>query len=433
MQLTEHRPTLAGFARLARIARLSVRFVLVSAFASASFAVSSPASADDEAAGAVSHAKPSTSAPKLEDGSTKRATFEMATYADSDHITVYSPSVAASVENVTQGMSLRGSYLVDVVSAASVDIISTASPGWHEVRHAGTIETEYKPHEFGVTIGGSVSSEPDYLSYGLGFAVAQDFDEKNTTLTAGYGYGHDTASRGPTPFAVFSRIIEHSTLNLGLTQVVNKSTVASVSGDMILDSGDQSKPYRYIPMFSPDVAAQVPRGASIQAVNANRLPEAPLEQLPLNRQRYAVTGRLGHRFDASTIRLEERVYVDSWLLVASTTDARWIFDAGRRFAIWPHAHFHMQSGVDFWKRAYVSNNVNGSWDLPEFRTGDRELGPLRTIEGGGGIRAFLGSNADPQAWSLTLQGDAMYTDFLDDIFTTSRTGFLGTLSFEGEL
>ena len=33
----------------------------------------------------------------------------------------------------------------------------------------------------------------------------------------------------------------------------------------------------------------------------------------------------------------ERVYADSWLLVASTTDARWIFDLGRRFAIWPHA------------------------------------------------------------------------------------------------
>ena len=357
----------------------------------------------------------------------------MASYSDSDHITVYSPSVAGSIENVTQGMSLRGSYLVDVVSAASVDIVSTASRAWHEVRHAGTIETEYKPHEFGVTIGGSVSSEPDYLSYGLGFAVAQDLDEKNTTLTAGYGYGHDVASRGPTPFAIWSRIIEHSTLNLGVTQVVNKSTVASLSADMVLDSGDQSKPYRYIPMFTADVAARVPRGASIDAVNANRLPERPLEQLPLNRQRYAVTGRLGHRFDASTIRLEERVYADSWLLIASTTDARWIFDLGRRFALWPHAHFHMQSGVNFWERAYVSTNVNGSWNLPEFRTGDRELGPLRTVEGGGGIRAFLGSNADPQAWSLTLQGDAMYTNFLDDLYTTSRTGFLGTLTFDGEL
>jgi hypothetical protein len=391
-----------------------------------------PAAADDMTSSpAAAHAKPQ--APGLEDASTKRASLEMATYTDSDHVTVYSPSIAASIENVTQGVSLRGSYLVDVVSAASVDIVSTASQAWHEVRNAGTLETEYKPHEFGITIGGSVSSEPDYLSYGLGFSLTQELNEKNTVITGGYGYGHDIAGRSTTPFSVFSRVIEHGTFNLGVTQVVNRSTVASVAADLMLDDGDQSKPYRYIPMFAPNVVPQVPLGASIAWVTANRLPERPLEQLPLSRQRFALTGRLGHRFEASTLRLEERIYDDSWQLVASTTDARWIFDVGKRFAIWPHARFHMQSSVNFWQRAYVSNNANGGWDLPEFRTGDRELGPLRTFTGGAGIRCFLGTRADPQAWSLTLQGDAMYTNFLDDLYLTSRTGGLGSLTFEAEL
>jgi hypothetical protein len=408
-------------------ARFTVRVLL------ASMTLVSLAAADDMTSSpAVAHATPPAPASKLEDASTKRATLEMASYTDSDHVTVYSPSIAASIENVTQGMSLRGSYLVDVVSAASVDIVSTASRAWHEVRHAGTLETEYKPHDFGVTIGGSVSSEPDYLSYGIGFAVAQDLDEKNTTLTAGYGYGHDIAGRSSTPFSVFSRVIEHGTFNLGLTQVINKSTVGSLSADMVLDNGDQSKPYRYIPMFAANVAPNVPLGASIDWVTQNRLPERPLEQLPLSRQRYAITGRLGHRFDNSTLRLEERVYADSWLLLASTTDARWIFDLGRRFAIWPHAHFHVQSAVNFWQRAYVASAANG-FDIPEFRTGDRELGPLRTVSGGGGIRAYLGSHADPQAWSIALQGDVMYTDFLNDLYVLNRTGVLGSLTFEGEL
>jgi len=201
----------------------------------------------------------------------------------------------------------------------------------------------------------------------------------------------------------------------------------------VLDNGDQSKPYRYIPMFTQAAANSAPLGASIAWVTANRLPERPLEQLPLSRQRYAITGRLGHRFDGSTIRIEERLYLDSWLLAASTTDARWIFDVGRRLAIWPHAHFHVQSAVNFWQRAYVSNNTGGSWDLPEFRTGDRELGPLRTVSGGGGLRAYLGPNADPQSVSITLRGDAMYTGFLNDLYLTSRTGGLATMTFEVEL
>ncbi len=402
---------------------LAALALLVPATARADEMTSSPA---------VAHAKVAPRAP-LEDDSTKRASLEMATYTDSDHVTVYSPSIAASIENVTQGMSLRGSYLVDVVSAASVDIVSTASRAWHEVRNAGTLEAEYKPHEIGASLGGSVSSEPDYLSYGIGAAVTYELDEKNTSLTAGLGYGHDISGRGGTSFAVFSRVIEHGTINLGLTQVINRATVGSLSADLVLDNGDQSKPYRYIPMFSSTVASNVPLGATIDWVTANRLPERPLEQLPLSRQRYAITGRLGHRFDTSTLRLEERVYADSWLLVASTTDARWIFDLGRRVAIWPHAHFHIQSAVNFWQRAYVANDTGGTWDLPQFRTGDRELGPLRTISGGGGLRVFLGPNADPQSWSVTLQGDAMYTDFLNDLYIMNRTGGLGTLTFEVEL
>jgi hypothetical protein len=373
-----------------------------------------------------------TAAPKPKDTSTKRVSLEVATYADTDNVTVFTPSVNMSIENVTAGASIRGSYLVDVVSAASADIVSTASQRWSEARQAGTLELEYKPRDFGILLGSSIASEPDYFSYGLGVQMTKDFNEKNTTLIGGFGYGHDTIGRAGTPFSVFSRTLVTATFNGGITQVINRTTVASFVGDIVIENGDQSKPYRYIPMFAENVAPLVPNGASIAWVTANRLPERPLEQLPLQRQRYAVTSRLAHRFDASTIRLEERIYWDTWALVASSTDLRWIFDVSRRVSLWPHARFHVQDGVSFWQKAYVSGPAPG-WDLPEYRTGDRELGPLWTTTGGGGLRFYLGSNADPRSLSLSLTGDVMYTSFLDDLYLTSRTGGLGALTVEGEL
>ena len=99
------------------------------------------------------------------------------------------------------------------------------------------------------------------------------------------------------------------------------------------------------------------------------------------------------------------MYDDSWGLIASSSDARWIFDLGRRFALWPHARFHVQNSVSFWQRAYVSGPAPG-WNLPEYRTGDRELGPLWTTEGGFGIKWYLGSAAEPEQWALQLTGDA---------------------------
>jgi hypothetical protein len=185
------------------------------------------------------------------------------------------------------------------------------------------------------------------------------------------------------------------------------------------------------PWWPPTVA----KGASIAWVNANKLPERPLEQLPLLRERFALTARYAHRFEASTLRLEERGYRDSWGLMASSSDVRWIFDLGKRFALWPHARFHVQGPVSFWQLAYVSRSSTTpgpSFDLPAYRTGDRELGPLWTVTGGFGIKWYLGGAANPAQWALQLTGDGMYTAFLDDLYLTNRVAGITALSFEGE-
>src|SRR5207302_9129024 len=124
----------------------------------------------------------------------------------------------------------------------------------------------------------------------------------------------------------------------GLTLVVDRTTIATVLADAVFESGDTSKPYRYIPMFAP--GTDVPRGASIDSVMAARLPERTLEQLPLSRNRYALTLRMAHRFRASTLRLEERLYHDTWGIDATSTDARFLFDVARRVQLGPHVRVH---------------------------------------------------------------------------------------------
>jgi hypothetical protein len=364
--------------------------------------------------------------------------MEFAAYSDTDHIAVITPSINAGFHNIS-GWALHGNYLVDVVSAASADIVSTASSQWHEIRQAGALSATYKPADFGVDAGGSVSTEPDYLSWAAYANVIKEFDQKNITANFGYGFSYDTQGRCGgegtampcTPFNVFSRNLQRGTFTTGLAWVVDRDSLASVALDLIIENGDQSKVYRYIPMFTPQVAPTVPLGASIAFVNANRLPERPLEQLPLSRIRYAATGRYAHRFDDSTLRLEERLYSDSWGLYASSTDVRWIFDLGRRIEFWPHGRFHYQGSVSFWQRAYTSNSPFG-WDLPLYRTGDRELGPLWTTEGGLGMRWYLGSGADLRNWQIGLSGDVIYTSYLDDLYVTSRTGVLGALMMQAE-
>src|SRR5206468_189317 len=118
--------------------------------------------------------------------------------------------------NPTAGWNVSGSYLVDVVSAASADIVSTASPRYEEVRHAGGLSAEYKPGDLGGAVYGSVSREPDYLAYTIGGSSTYDIFEKNASIILGYTYGHDIAGKNSTPFEVFSRPVDTNTFKLGL-------------------------------------------------------------------------------------------------------------------------------------------------------------------------------------------------------------------------
>ena len=62
---------------------------------------------------------------------------------------------ALAVSGAIAGWSVGGQYLVDIVSAASVDIVSTASRHWKEVRHAGALDAAYEPGTLGVRASGT--------------------------------------------------------------------------------------------------------------------------------------------------------------------------------------------------------------------------------------------------------------------------------------
>jgi hypothetical protein len=207
--------------------------------------------------------------------------------------------------------------------------------------------------------------------------------------------------------------------------VVNRTTTLSFIVDPVFESGNQAKPYRYIPLFAP--GTRVPIGASIDLVNSLRESARPLEQLPLSRQRYALTTRLAHRFHRSTLRLDERLYGDSWLLFATTTDARYLFDLGRRVDTGPHARLHVQNGVDFWQRAYA---LEPGFNYPQYRTGDRELGPLVSVTGGWSLSVGLGSLGNSNSWVLGFDANFTSTRFLDDLYVTQRTSALVGVTLE---
>ena len=354
--------------------------------------------------------------------------LEVGGYYDSDHVAVLSPALKAQAREPAGGWSANGSYLVDIVSAASVDIVSTASPRWTEVRHAGTLGVGYEEGGTGGEVHGATSVEPDFVSLAAGVSGKYALARKSATLSLGYGYEHDEAGRTGTPFSVYALRLDRHRASASVELVMDRATTLAPSLDVMLESGRQEKPYRFLPLFDESVADSVPPGASPELVDELRLPGRVAERLPDSRQRYAAALRLAHRFRRSTLLLWERGYLDSWGLLASTTDARWVVELHRRWSLWPKLRLHTQSGVSFWRRAYVGSVGAGQVVVPEYRSGDRELGPLWSAALGAGVGWDMGGR-DPRSMSLSLEAQGIYTDFRDALYIDHRWAGFAVASF----
>ena len=352
---------------------------------------------------------------------------ELSGYHDDMHVDVVTPESHVGVEHATDGWGVNAGFLVDVVTAASVDIVATASPRFQEVRWVPSLGGHKKFGDVDISLAGSLSHEPDYLATSVGGSVAVDLLQKQVVPSLGYEYSHDIAGRTDTPFSVFSHLIDRHAVSAGVGVTLDKATFGSLDYTMVFEDGDSSKPYRHVPMFEAEAAAGVEPGLTIDAVNFFRAPERPLEQLPTFRARFALAATLAHRFSGSTLRGDERIYFDDWGTKATTTDARYIIDLPADFRIWPHLRVHAQTGADFYELAYVVERTATGVRLPVYRTGDRELGPLVGLSGGGGVHWDFGPH---ERLGVGFNGDVVYTRFLNHLFVKERLGLFGALSFE---
>ena len=368
-----------------------------------------------------------------------RAAVETSAYTDTTNVSVFTPSVRASVTSPTEGWNVGVNYTLDVLSAASPDIVSMASPYYRETRHAGGVSGGFKAGDINVQAMGNVSSEPDYLSLTGGIAASTDLAEKTITPRLGIRYSKDTIGRTGPPFSVFSRDFNTTEVEGGFAFVMSPYIVLSVGGTAGFERGDQSKPYRFIPLFSPENAAKINANTSkyqamrFSDLDAMRLPFRALDQLPTERDRFALAGRLLWRIGQGTLRLEQRLYKDSWGLMASTSDMRFMYDTSKTFRFWPHVRFHTQGKADFYQMAYTGVvNAQGLVTLPTYRTTDRELGEMWTATGGLGARMALGNPEGETKYALTGAIDGMWSTFKDSLFVTNRTAVYATLALDVE-
>ncbi|MCA9606365.1 MAG: DUF3570 domain-containing protein [Myxococcales bacterium] len=333
-----------------------------------------------------------------------RLSADVLYYTDTDNVMATSPS--ASVRHrFEDGGNVGLRAAVDIVSAASVDVISHATTGFEEARVEGAVDFMVPVDDAQIRGAWRTSWEPDYLSNGISAGLRLRLGTADSVLDVGYGLSWDVVGRTGTPWSAFSQNLFTHALSLSLTQNLGPETVLRVVYSPTIQDGYLEKPYRYVFLFD-DAGQQL----------ATRVPE----NVPDLRHGHAIGARLLQYVAPirGSARLDYQFYVDGWGVTAHVVEAVGLATVVDGFRLGLRGRFYGQTAASFWQRQYV---VSATGELPGWRTLDRDLSPYVSVTGA----ARLEWNAD--GWAGYLDGGVTYTRFFDFLLLDERVAIVAQI------
>src|ERR1700761_3975267 len=161
-------------------------------------------------------------------------------------ITGYSATARAKI---TENFAVEGSYFIDKVSGASIDVLSQASQIKDE-RKQKTATVEYVHDKTTYTASFVNSDERDYRSSTTSVALKQDMFGDLTTLSLAFANTTDVVGENngtaDVPNVSWLGHAQSRSYDVDLSQILTKNFIAGVNLNVITDQGFLANPYRSV-------------------------------------------------------------------------------------------------------------------------------------------------------------------------------------------
>ncbi|MCA9552707.1 MAG: DUF3570 domain-containing protein [Myxococcales bacterium] len=336
-------------------------------------------------------------------GAENRVASNLSLYSDDDHTDVIT-SVTRVSGDPWSGGTLEASYLIDIISSASIDVVSSATDRFDEKRQAIGVGGR---HDFGgktLSLNYGYSHEPDYDGHGVGASFDMELAERNATL--GLSYALEISKIGRSADPTFSRDLLTHAIDVKGSQILTPWLLADFGYSLGIQDGYTAKPYRYA-----RIGAVVPGDDGLTGVSA--VPE----QHPDFRMRHALYGGLKAHLGAEhAVESRYRLYLDSWGLNGHTVELLGHLGWTRSFGARLRYRFYWQNAANFWQFQY---------DEPrEFMTRDRELSPLSAHMVGLKVFGRIEDFWVFEALQLTAKFDGFRYSYRDFPLLPHRMGFV---------
>ncbi len=235
-------------------------------------------------------------------------------------------------------------------------------------------------------VGLSASKEYDYLHLGVNAKVSRDFNQRNTTVSAGLAFAADSIdAEGGAPMALTpmgdvgdlsNRLGKQDKdvvdVVLGVTQVISKNLIVQANYSFSDSSGYLSDPYKIVSIVDAVTGDVVPRTppSGVQGPSHEYL----FEGRPDKRTKHSLYGQAKYYMGGKVLDASYRYMTDDWGIDSHTVDLRYRWPMGDSRYIEPHLRFYTQTDADF----YQVGIANGS-PLPAYASNDYRLGSFDAI------------------------------------------------------
>ena len=339
----------------------------------------------------------------------------LSVYTDDDGLTVWSPQVGARVE-VGDDLEAEVGYDADIISAATVDLVTAASPrGYDEVRHGAIVGVSYEPWQ-GASVGVSYlpSTEPDYASHALVGSVSQEWHERTVTTALSYRYNADSVGRAGDSRSSWKSLEAHG-VRAEVAWVIDRTTLAQLSYELNLRNGFMASPYRFV---------------SVHWLEPTQTVVSVPEQVPDSRSVHALAFGLRRAFTSRWFgSYSYRIYADTWQVVSHTAEVGIDHvllsdDLVLGIAVRGYA----QSAAEFYRRRYVAAVAT----LPRYRAADKMLASSWSLLPSARGEYDLGPVGPLDPLSVTVKVGVYDQHFLDFDPLPARRGFIGSIGAAAE-
>lgn len=254
-------------------------------------------------------------------------------------VEVVGPSILVR-KNVLDAFSVSANYYVDMVTSASIDVVTTASE-YTEERTQTSIGFDYLQDKTMISLNFTNSTENDYEADTVNFSISQDFFSNLTNVSISYGLGNDVV--GNNADEDFSEDITRQNYRLDVSQIITKHFIMSFAAEGITDEGYLNNPYRQVRYLD----SSVEEGYSYQ-----------LEVYPRTRTStaLALTGRYYLPYRAA-IYGEYRTFSDTWGIDAFNYELGYIHPLEEDWTFEVSYRYYEQTQADFYADLFPFQNA----------------------------------------------------------------------------